>query len=110
MKKIFLKKVLSVVFICLFVFSICAVGIKSVQAEDEDPLVTLLNTTNTYNVNQNSITFDDASNTGTGKKYEAVQQHISYDLTQKTAIQLQVIRKLPCLRTDMGQMQGHGQI
>ncbi len=50
MKKLSLKKVVSFVFVCLFVFSICAVGIKVVKAEDENKLETLLNETNTYNV------------------------------------------------------------
>ena len=41
MKELSLKKVLSFVFVCLFVFSICAVGIKSVQAEEENKLEAL---------------------------------------------------------------------
>ena len=92
MKRLSLKKVLSFVFICLFVFSICAVGIKGVQAEDEDPLVTLFNETNTYNIVADSIDLQDVSNLkseqNSNGKYETVQQHVSYDLTQKNSNQV----------------------
>ena len=89
MKRLSLKKVVSFVFICLFVFSICAVGIKSVKAEEEDPLVTLLNTTNTYNIIADSIDLQDVSNLkseqNSNGRYETAQQHVSYNLTQKNS-------------------------
>ncbi len=92
MKRLSLKKVLSFVFICLFVFSICAVGIKGVQAEDEDPLVMLFNETNTYNIVADSIDLQDVSNLkseqNSNGKYGTPQQHVSYDLTQKNSNQV----------------------
>ena len=89
MKKLSLKKVLSFVFVCLFVFSICAVRIKSVQAEDENKLETLFNATNTYNIVADSIDLQDVSNLKSDQnsngKYGTAQQHVSYNLTQKNS-------------------------
>lgn len=89
MKKLSLKKIVSFVFICLFVFSICAVGIKSVQAEDENKLETLFNETNTYNIVADSIDLQDVSNLKSEQnangRYETAQQHVSYNLTQKNS-------------------------
>lgn len=86
MKKLSLKKIVTLLLVCTFMISIfLGIEIKQVKASTEESLATLFSETNTYNISKDDIELNNGTNVGEGNKYESPQYFFTYDMTQKNS-------------------------